>query len=284
MKNIVVGIDFSANSINSMRHATAIALKTNAEMHLVWVKTPGVTKGLANANRGDYINLASNKLDELIEECKKEAPDNAFKKVILEGKPFAELPRYASTLKNSMIVLGTHGVSGFEEMFVGSNAFKTVGYSKVPVMVLREGIKINRDLTQVLVPIDISFETLQKVKPAIQFAKAFAAKILLVGFYFGNNMQEKHVVSVQLAHAETLCAKANVRHEVFMHKYKGNIAPSIVKYASDKDVNLMVIMRESEGEGGVANLWLGNTTQQLLNHTPMPLLIIPNVSHFSISK
>lgn len=284
MKNIVVGIDFSENSINSMRHATAIALKTKADMHLVWVKTPGVTKGLASGNKSDYINLANQKLDELVKICKAEASENVITKVILEGKPFIELPRYADSLKNSMIVLGTHGVSGFEEMFVGSNALKIASGSKVPVLVLREGIKIRRDLTQILVPVDISFETLQKVKPAIEFAKAFAAKILLVGFYFGRNMQEKHVVSIQLSHAETLCAKANVRHETLMHKYKGSIAPAIVKYANDKDVNLMVIMRESEGEGDVSNLWLGNTTQQLLNHTPMPLLIIPNVNHFSISK
>ena len=36
MKNIVVGIDFSQNSENALRHAVALALKTDAKIHIVW--------------------------------------------------------------------------------------------------------------------------------------------------------------------------------------------------------------------------------------------------------
>ena len=42
-KNIIVGVDFSNSSLNALRHAISLALKTGADMHLVWVKTPGVT-------------------------------------------------------------------------------------------------------------------------------------------------------------------------------------------------------------------------------------------------
>ena len=43
MKNIVVGIDFSKNSLNALKHAVAIGLKTKGTLHLVWVKTPAVS-------------------------------------------------------------------------------------------------------------------------------------------------------------------------------------------------------------------------------------------------
>ena len=52
-KNIIVGVDFSNSSKNAMRHAVSIALKTGADLHLIWVKTPGVTK---NAEDGDIIS------------------------------------------------------------------------------------------------------------------------------------------------------------------------------------------------------------------------------------
>ena len=48
MKNIVVGIDFSKNSLNALKHAVAIGLKTKGTLHLVWVKTPAVSNEIVS--------------------------------------------------------------------------------------------------------------------------------------------------------------------------------------------------------------------------------------------
>ena len=284
MRNIIVGIDFSKSSINSMRHAIAIALKTSDTLHLVWVKTPGVTKGLAKENKSEFVEMANTNLNKFMEECKQEAPGAKVQTVILEGRPFAELTKYAKNLENSLIVIGAHGVSGFEANFIGSNAFKMIAATTVPILIIREDVKIRRDLTQIIVPLDISFDTLQKVKISTEFAKSFGAKILLAGFYEKNNPQHEHIVNVQLGHAEKICTKANVRRDVEMIPFKGYISDAIIKYGKEKDANLLVIMRERDDTGEITKLWLGNTTQQLLTKIPMPLLIIPNVSLLSISK
>jgi len=284
MGNIIVGIDFSKNSINSLKHAVAIALKTSDTLHLVWVKTAGVTKGLAKENKHDFAQMANDKLQYFMEECKKEAPKVKVQIAILEGRPFIELSKYAAGLKKSLIVIGTHGVSGFEENFIGSNAYKTAAASSVPILVLREGVKINRDLTQIVVPIDVSFDTLQKVKASIEFAKSFSAKILLAGFYEENNLQQKHITDIQLNHAKAMCAKANIRYDMENVPFKGHPADATIKYGKAKDANLLVIMREGSDIGELSDLWMGNTTQQLLTKAPMPILIIPNVNHSSITK
>jgi len=284
MGNIVVGIDFSENSINSLKHAVAITLKTGATLHLVWVKTAGITKGLAKENKNDFVQMANEELNLLMEECKREASKAKVQSVIVEGKPFMELTKYATNLKKSLIIIGTHGVSGFEKNFIGSNAFKTVAASPVPVMVLREGVKIKRDLTQIVVPVDVSFDTLQKVKVAAEFAKSFSAKILLAGFYEKNNQQQEHIVDIQLKHAETICAKANIRNDREMVPFKEHISDAIVQYGKEKDANLIVIMREGDIIDDISNLWLGNTTQQLLTKSPIPLLIVPNVDYISVAK
>ena len=284
MANIIVGIDFSENSINSLRHAVAIALKTSDTLHLVWVKTAGVTKGLAKENKDEFVQKANEKLSQLMETCKQEAPKATVQSVILEGKPFMELTKYAKNLKKSVIVIGTHGISGFEENFIGSNAYKTAAASIVPVLILRDGVKIKRDLTQIVVPVDTSFDTLQKVKAATEFAKIFSAKILLAGFYEKGNLQQKHIVNIQLNHAESICTKINVRHDMEMVPFKGMLSNAIVQYGTSKDANLLVIMREGSDVGEVSDLWMGNTTQQILTKSPMPVLVIPNVNHMSIAK
>ncbi len=281
MKNIIVGIDFSPNSINALKHAVAISLKSGGALHLIWVKSPSTTKIIETDIKDHVLQIVQTKLNELLKDCKAEAPKSEARSVILEGKPANEMIKYASNLPDSLIVIGTHGASGFEEMFVGSNAFKIVSMSPVPVMVLREGIQINRDLTQILVPIDTSFETLQKMKYAMKFAKVFSAKILLLGL-ISEQPETKHIVSVQLGHAMRMLEQANIRHDWTSLEIKGNISKEVVDFAKKLDVNLMIIMREEEQE--FSDFWLGTTTRQVLNTTPMPLLIIPNITHFAITR
>jgi hypothetical protein len=48
------------------------------------------------------------------------------------------------------------------------------------------------------------------------------------------------------------------------------------------DVNLMIIMREEEEE--FFDFWLGTSTRRLVLISPMPLLVVPNINHFSINK
>ena len=64
MKNIIVGIDFSNSSMVAMRHAVAICLRTQASLHLVWVKTPSVS---SSANEFDesktYVQHIQDKMN-----------------------------------------------------------------------------------------------------------------------------------------------------------------------------------------------------------------------------
>ena len=51
MKNIIVGIDFSNSAMTAMRHAVAIAIRSNAALHLVWVKAPGVSNNMTENDK-----------------------------------------------------------------------------------------------------------------------------------------------------------------------------------------------------------------------------------------
>jgi nucleotide-binding universal stress UspA family protein len=119
------------------------------------------------------------------------------------------------------------------------------------------------------------------MKYAIKFAKAFSAKILLLGV-ISEQPETKHIVSVQLGHAMRMLEQANIRHDWTSIEIKGNISKEVVDFAKKLDVNLMIIMREEEQE--FSDFWLGTTTRQILNSTPMPLLIIPNITHFAITR
>ena len=281
MKNIVVGIDFSNSSLNALKHAVAISLKTQGKLHLVWVKTPSTTNKAAKEELKQITQKAQTSLAELIADCKKEAPKSSVNSIILEGKAPIELTKYAANLQDPIIIIGTHGMSG-DDTFAGSNAMKTVGMSSVPILILRENVKINRDLVQILAPIDTSFETLQKMKYVVAIAKAFAAKVLVLGLNAPPIPEVKHTVKVQLKHAGKMCDDAIVRHAAATIDIKGNVAQAVIEFAKNQDVNLIAVMREEEDD--FSNFWMGSATRQLVNNTPMPLLVLPNVTYFSVSK
>lgn len=281
MKNIVVGIDFSKNSLNALKHACSLSLRTGGKLHLVWVKTPTTTNAIG-VSKSQVSKKAEEKLEEYVAECKKEVPKSEIISVILEGKSAAELTKYTANLQNSVLVMGTHGASGFEDETTGSNAMRALGLTKVPILILREGVKITRDLIQVLVPIDTSFETLQKMKYAITFAKAFSAKVMLLGLKASKNPEMTHVINVQLGHAIAMCEQANVRFSAATIDVTGNAAKAVIDFASKEDVNLITVMREEEDD--FSTFWLGTTTRQLASISPIPLLVIPNVNHTGVAK
>ena len=81
MKNIVVGIDFSQNSENALRHAVALALKTDAKIHIVWVKTPGASSKLGALDEKTLVKTAQDRLEKLLDVSRAEAPENDIQTV-----------------------------------------------------------------------------------------------------------------------------------------------------------------------------------------------------------
>ncbi len=281
MKNIIVGVDFSNSSMVAMRHAVAVCLKTKSDLHLVWVKSPGVSSSEEIDGGKSYIQHIQEKMNEWVKLCRQESPETNVNSVFLEGKPHVEITGFASHLPESMIVMGAHGASGFEEGYIGNNAFRLINASTVPVLIMRENIQINRDLHKIFVPIDISFETLQKMRYAIYLAKSFAAQIYLFGVNYPNSPETRHIINVQLRNAMEMCDEANVRYTFEAHNVTNNdVCNTILNSAKELDANLITIMREEAETDFTAS----RNMRQILSTSPMPLLIIPNRNAFSVGR
>lgn len=279
-KNIIVGVDFSDSSHNAMRHAVSLALKTGADIHLVWVKTPGVANNVTEDGGDNYIHKVQASLEDWKKECKLEAPDVEVNTVILEGKVHTEILKYAANQSVPIVVMGTHGTSGFEEGYIGNNANRLIKEARVPILIMRENIEIKRDLHNIYAPIDLSFETLQKMRYATYLAKCFAAKITIAGIYYPNNADTRHVINVQMRHAADMCEDKNVRHEMVPLTVQKDYVQTLLNHAHEMDSNLIVIMRE-ESETDFTS---SSNMTEILSTSKMPLLIIPNVSAVGLGR
>jgi nucleotide-binding universal stress UspA family protein len=198
----------------------------------------------------------------------------------LEGKVHLELPKYATNFSNPIIVMGAHGSSGFEEGYIGNNANRLIRETKVPILIMRENIEIKRDLHNIYAPIDLSFETLQKMRYATYLAKRFAAKVTIAGIYYPNNADTRHIINVQMRHAADMCEDANVRHELVPLTVQRDYVQTLLNHAHEQDSNLIVIMRE-ESETDFTS---SSNMNEILSTSKMPLLIIPNVQSAGLGR
>lgn len=282
MKNIVVGIDFSDGSINALKHAISLGNRFKARLYLVWCCTPGSVAGLSSESIETLTDKAKLKMKELIQEYGEHLTESRMTSILLEGKPHLKLTEYAAALKDAVIVIGTHGTSGFEEFFIGSNAHKTIVASQVPVLSVRHDVNINKELTDILVHIDSSVDSLQKLPIAIKWAKAYTAKIWLVGVLVNEGAEAKKAIEVLLEKSSRRCEKQGVRYSTDYFKVQHSASDEVIAYAKAKEINLMMVLKDQELE--MSSFFSGSFTKQIIKHSTIPVCTISNPDLFLVTK
>ncbi|MCX6303869.1 MAG: universal stress protein [Bacteroidetes bacterium] len=271
MNKIVVAIDFSECSINAFLHSMSIAEHCNGELILLWVqKAPG-EKEKYEEKSTDPSKDVQKAFEELIAKYQPEHPGVKISWKIRKGKIYKEVTEEAKLSKAMLIVTGTHGASGFEEFWIGSNANKIVTSSYCPVITIRGGINIQRPLKKIVMPIDSAEETRQKSSFVGYIAKKHDAEIFILKLYTSKlkTMRQKvdfYAVQVAgyFAEEKLTCHIDSVVCE--------NISDATIEYASKIDANLIAIMTEQETT--TANIFLGPYAHQMVNHSPFPVLSI----------
>src|SRR5664280_2749586 len=200
MKTIIVPLDLSDESLNGLNLAMMMATKTGANILLVHV---------IGKNTGDYYEqmekenqLAQTKFEGILRKYKEKVNLNfTLRYIIKEGKIFKEIADLADKHEDALTVLSTHGTSGFEELFIGGNAYKITSHSRNPVITVRRS-KVPANIDNIVLPLDITFQTREKVPYTVELAKAFNSNIHLLTIRLSNlkSIEKKlHQYSVQVA-------------------------------------------------------------------------------------
>lgn len=282
MKGIIVGTDFSESSINALKHATTIADKAKCDITLVWVKTPGTTLGLMSENAQEYSDLANSKLVKIADDHQSLMPKG--KKIIIkiiEGKVSSAIAREAEESNADLVIVGAHGISGEDELFIGNNAYRTVMAVNCPVLTIRNHTKVSRALTDILVPIDLSEESRQKLPVAVKIAKLFAAKIHVLGLYTSSNREVRQIVDSYLFTVDRFLKAKNIRYQIYKRE-SFHITQTTVEFAKEIDANLIVTMTEQSSD--VSGIWLGTQARELVNNCCFPVLSVTSTDVYGSLK
>lgn len=262
MNNVIVGFDFSSGSANAVDLAIDIANRWHEDIRLVYVKSDPkedekpIREEIERRNAGVAHLLKGIKLEY----------------VIREGKVHQELALQAKEDCASLVVVGTHGMSGFQTNWIGKNTYRTITESETPVLSVREDFDFNKSLDTIVVPLDSTSATRQKVPIAVKFAQTFGSKIHILGLYTSESKDIRRLVNLYVDQVEKYIDKANVQHVTEFLDAQKNLTVATLEYATKVKADMVVIMTEQEK--ALSNWFIGNFAQQMLNLSKHPILSV----------
>ncbi len=270
MKQIIVAIDFSRCSIHALEYAINFANTFKASILMVWVDNQSSDETAMPIEVPESRRVIANNLEALVEKYKDKLKQGEITYKIRRGKVHQEIANQAKYIDAELVVAGTHGVSGFEEFWIGSNAYRIVTYAPCPVITVRTNYEFD-DIKKIVLPIDSSLETRQKVPYTTKVAKYFGSEIHIVSLYSSTIKAVKYKVDNYSKQVQKYLDEEKVPYKVETVEAE-NITNASIEYAKAVDADMIAIMTEQETT--TANLFLGAYAQQMVNHSPIPVLSI----------
>jgi universal stress protein A len=140
LKKILVPVDFSERSRKAVQYALTFAAESKAELlfvHIVepYIPPPDIVMVESAALESIALRAAKKYMRQLVAESE---PVVSCKSEIRIGKPWVEIIKLAKETDTDLIVVSTHGRTGFAHLLMGSTAEQIVRHAGCPVLVVRQ--------------------------------------------------------------------------------------------------------------------------------------------------
>jgi len=279
MKDILVAIDFSKGSLHALEYAIELANVSECNVIMAWVDNQ-TTQDLHLINESrEYRDESKKSLEEIVSNYKGKLNPGKLTYKIRKGKVYEEMAAQVKQSDCGLLVTGAHGVTGYEEFWIGSNASRVVSYSPCPVITVKFNYDNNRGIRKILFPVVHTPQTIQKVHFVSQLARAHGSDINILALHTSKLKTMQKVVDNSVAKVESYLTNQGI--SFFSDSITtNNLTASIIRHATDLDVDLIAIMTDWQNDS--SQTILGQYAQQLVNYSPVPVLSVPPVEHFNL--
>ena len=271
--NILVPTDFSDVAENALSHAVIVAKAYGNEITLLYILEEGILGGLFSGSQSDVMRDAIQA--KLETKAKDIAAKNNLKvhSLVDKGKVYKTIAGIANSGNYDSIIMGSNGASGLDQI-VGSNASRTIQYAEVPVVVVKQNSTKDSGYKKIVMPIDLSIESRQKVDWAIHLGKKFNSEVHVVYTKSSDEyLQRKIAANINLVNHHL--KDSGLKYEVFAMEdgMLDNFANEILNYSNTVKADLILVMTHTEK--GISELIIGTLTQQLVNRSEsIPVMCI----------
>lgn len=293
--NILVAHDFSKCSSQALAHGIELAAKTGAALHFLYIEILYGDRHLKEAAAKTKAQLLREKLKDAISVAVdklglKQADLPVTRYTVLRDIAAAPaIIQYCHDYHIDLVIMGTHGRTGFTRKLIGSVAEEVVRQAPCTVLTIREQVvfkPLAPNLNRIVVPIDFSDYSRATLRYALDLAKSFKARLNLVhviedrlhpAFYSGGVFSiydiDPEIETKVMAELRKLFKE--VGHDEVETEYtilSGSPAKEILHWMASRDADLLVIA--THGLSGLERTILGSVTERIVREASCPVLTI----------
>lgn len=262
---VLIPIDFTEQSVLAIKQSYNLAKYTKSKILLLHV----------------YEKQGEERFEEVTKLTRQTQEESGVPTEFMnvKGNIYKETVRVAEEINATMIIVGleSHMSSGD---IIGPSASKFIRESPCPVISIRG--KDHRDgCENILLPLDLTKETRQKVDKAIEFARYFGAAIRILGVFSSKDEKYEnqlhayaHQVKQYIKNKGIACTNKTLPSE--------NIAETVVEYGNKIEADLIMIM--TKAELSMKEMFVGTTAQKIIDISNIPVLSIRPLKRESINN
>jgi nucleotide-binding universal stress UspA family protein len=270
LDTILSPVDFSELSAHALRHAARLARCGKSRVvaaYANWFEAPPYfTESRIAELQSEFresMDQARRTLDEFVASTL--GPDAAgVESRVVEALPVDGIRALAEYTQAGLIVIGTHGRSGWNRWTLGSVAERVLREIPLPVLTVRSE---PRPIRHILSPVSDSAASRMALAAAADLAACVDATVTVL------HVHEPHAAAPIANLCGWIGAENRARCDIRELESRGDAAAEIVRTASEEPYDLLVLgaPRRRFFHGMV----LGTTTIRAVRHAPCPVLSVP---------
>lgn len=270
MKRILIPTDFSKYADEAIEVGAQIAKKNDCEIILIhMLELPKqMNDAITGATSIPEVMLFKRKAEETLKSIKTRPYLKGIKitEVVRLDGAYHGINNYIKQNDIDLIVMGSHGSSGINEILVGSNTEKVVRQSETPVLVIKNNSE-SFNVQNIIFASDFSKEIKKPFQKVLDFSKLFGSKLNLVTICTPNTFRS---TSAARKIVTDFVADFDMPEYSFEIYNESNIEKGIINYSNEKDADLIAFC--THGRTGLNHFFAGSISEDLVNHATKPVL------------
>lgn len=279
MNKILIPVDFEKQSLLAIEQSFSLAQTILAEITLLYVHEPsGIFSSIFSDDQKSEILIL---IDERLAQIAGKASVSSGITVnyrIEKGKIYSKIIEVSKEINAQFIVMGTNSSEqeGEQAKRVGANTSRVVRGAKCPVITVN-GNHVHSGCRNILLPLDLTMESRQKVTMGIEIARYYGAGIKVVSaFLTKNEKAEAGRLYQQGEQVTTFIASAGIDCTFELIEMKDDTktyVPSILEYA-EKQVGIDLIIILTAQEVGLVEYFVGSQSLDFIRLSEIPVMSI----------
>jgi nucleotide-binding universal stress UspA family protein len=268
----MVPTDFSDQAENALRVAAQLAKKGNGEIYLLhMLELPLDLVDPASQDTGSsipesiyFMKLAHQRFQEIM------------KSDFLEGITVHETVKFHQAFEGimeisrendcDMIIMGSKGVSGVKEIFIGSNTEKVIRHSDIPVLVIKDNIPVF-EVDNFILASDFKEDGKGSFVEAMSFARKIGARVHLLYVNTPNRFKSSQIIDERMKAYADISSYKNFSMNIYNDD---SIEKGILNFGKKMDAGLIGVC--THARKGLSHLLRGSISEDVVNHAEKPVI------------